>query len=318
MAVRKFLKWKMPSYGEISLLPVAEKILPLCAAVLIAFALAWLLAAAFGHSFAFVNYGPTSEGITGKGDYSVTLPVSAVKEPSLADFVNSNPFNVLVRHEKAVIAGESDTAKNNLFSLDGMTLSGTMPGIGVQLDDGDKAPFILKGDNYRGYTLKAIDSDKAVFVKGKGEYLLYLLYGKADTGRHPSREEHRPQPVKTPVRDAKDAAGTYNGAIHDGIIARELVNDLLMNPFNEMKKVRLRAKFENGSPLGIEVQWLAKDSLLGELGVKKGDVVQSINSVPISNMGDISNAINSLMGGDRFEVEVLREGEKVPLTYAVK
>jgi S1-C subfamily serine protease len=38
----------------------------------------------------------------------------------------------------------------------------------------------------------------------------------------------------------------------------------------------------------------------------------------MNNMGDISNAINSLMDGSRFDVEVLRDGEQVPLSYVVR
>src|SRR6056297_3619844 len=103
-----------------------------------------------------------------------------------------------------------------------------------------------------------------------------------------------------------------------GEVPRELVNKLLMNPFDELKKVRLRAKFDNDDPLGMQVHWIAKDSLLKELGVQKGDIVRSVNGIPMTNMGDISNAINSLMGGTNFDVEVLRDGKSVPLTYVVR
>ena len=60
------------------------------------------------------------------------------------------------------------------------------------------------------------------------------------------------------------------------------------------------------------------DSLLGQLGVQEGDTIQSLNGVPIRNLSDVSNAVNSLLGGARMDVTVVREGKPVNLGYAVK
>jgi hypothetical protein len=43
-----------------------------------------------------------------------------------------------------------------------------------------------------------------------------------------------------------------------------------------------------------------------------------VNGIPISNMGDVANAINSVMGGERFEVCVVRKDEPVQLNYVVR
>ena len=107
-------------------------------------------------------------------------------------------------------------------------------------------------------------------------------------------------------------------ATEQGVIDRDLVNRMLMNPFDEMKRFRLRPKFEGAQASGIEVQWLDKESILTKLGVEQGDVLQSVNGIPIRNMGDVANAINSLMGGSRFDVQVVRGGAEMPLSYTVK
>lgn len=104
----------------------------------------------------------------------------------------------------------------------------------------------------------------------------------------------------------------------EGVVARELVDSLLMNPFDELKRIRLIPKFVDGTPVGIEVANIMDGSVLKELGVEKGDVVKSVNGVVIRNMGDVANAINSLMGGSRFEVSVGRGDQDVMLNYVVK
>lgn len=301
------------SFNSGSVMSVTEKILPFFACILIAFALAWVTSSSLEWYFSMKNYASPGFSLAGKKGLDGVVASGGAKGPSISDFVSANPFNVKVYHTSKA-ASDPARKQEQIFSLEGMTLSGTIPGIGAQLRDGDLAPFILKGQEYKGYTLKDVGNNRAFFVKNDEEYILHLFYDVGGAKNNASRTNESQIKKTVPVNNRISPSEVGK----NGTIARELVNDLLMNPFNEMKKVRLRAKFKDGEALGIEVQWLARDSLLRELGVSKGDIVQSINGVPINNMGDISNAINSLMGGDRFEVEVLRKGEKVPLTYTVK
>ena len=104
-------------------------------------------------------------------------------------------------------------------------------------------------------------------------------------------------------------------ANQEGQISSEMVNQLIQNPFDELKKVRLRPA--NGAP-GLQVQWIQNDSILRKLGVRKGDVIKSVNGIPFSNMADIANSISSLMSRERFDVEVTRRGKKTSLRYAVR
>ena len=66
------------------------------------------------------------------------------------------------------------------------------------------------------------------------------------------------------------------------------------------------------------MQWLDEKSILTSLGVKAGDVVQSVNGVQIRNMGDVVNVINSLMTGNTFDVHVLRNGKPEMLNYNIR
>ena len=61
-----------------------------------------------------------------------------------------------------------------------------------------------------------------------------------------------------------------------------------------------------------------RGSFLESVGVEKGDVIQSVNGLEIRNMGDVVNVVNSLMGGDAFDVQVLRSGQAVSLKYNIR
>ena len=109
------------------------------------------------------------------------------------------------------------------------------------------------------------------------------------------------------------AADPSKGGV--GTINREMVNQLLENPFDELRKVRIRP---SRSGQGLVVQMIAPDSVLAQLGVQRGDVIHSINGIVFQNMADVTNSVNSLMNSDNFEVDVTRDGSSLSLRYAVR
>ena len=136
-------------------------------------------------------------------------------------------------------------------------------------------------------------------------------------------EEKKEAPKKPAPKKAAPAAPENNSANvtaaelggHEGQISSETVNQLVQNPFDELKRVRIRPSEAAG---GLEVQWIQNDSILRRLGVRKGDVIRSVNGIPFTNMGDIANSINSLMNSERFDVEVTRGGKTEALRYVVR
>jgi len=74
----------------------------------------------------------------------------------------------------------------------------------------------------------------------------------------------------------------------------------------ELRNFRIRPVFEEYEPVGVAVLWISDDSLLAKLGILSGDVIKSINGIPIKNMGDMTNAINSLIEESRSTAEIIR------------
>lgn len=98
------------------------------------------------------------------------------------------------------------------------------------------------------------------------------------------------------------------------MIPRELVDKLLMNPYDEIAKMRM-VPAEGG---GMQLARIDPDSVLGLVGVKKDDVIKAVNGVEITNLSDATNAVNSMMSGTRFDVRVERSGKPLELRYQVK
>ena len=302
---------------------IAGRILPFAGAICIGAVLGYFLMSSFGAFLTDLNFGLRMAGLS--GGLSVQQSLGAENAPTLKDFVDANPFGATLR--KAEKAPEIKTPEKPKppepgpgESLKGVALSGTFPGIAALFTENKNERIVIRGDKINGYALVEVTPYDVVLSGDKEKVVLSLYYGPAQTpvtkgqGKtatvQPTPQSKEPPPAANEVKAAT--------ATEQGVIDRDLVNRMLMNPFDEMKRFRLRPKFEGAQASGIEVQWLDKESILTKLGVEQGDVLQSVNGIPIRNMGDVANAINSLMGGSRFDVQVVRGGAEMPLSYTVK
>ncbi|MCF4150753.1 PDZ domain-containing protein [Dethiosulfovibrio sp. F2B] len=235
-------------------------------------------------------------------------------------FLTADPFDVSVKPEISENELPPDLMtpeEERVFSVDGIKVVGSLPGVAAWLNEEDKVSLVLSGQKYGGFLLKEVLAYSVVLTKDNVNYEVYISYKDKGESASSKARERRKLPEKTPVLSSgSKVLPASEGS--EGVVARELVDSLLMNPFNELKRVRLIPKFVDDKPAGIEVANIMDGSILKELGVQKGDIVKSVNGVVIRNMGDVANAINSLMGGSRFEVAVGRGEKEIMLNYVVR
>ena len=237
---------------------------------------------------------------------------SSARSANLSSFLAANPFHVSSRKPpepvKEAPPPPPPSAPANLDAI----LRGTLPGVGAWLEQDGKLDLVLVGKPFERWRLTSVNYDSATFRRGRERRTLYISYGPIVAAAA------TPPPPPTPKRaPARQKTGDVQAATEqsEGAISAELVNSLVQNPFDELKRIRVRPNDKEG---GLEVQWIQNDSILRQLGVRRGDVIRSVNGIPFTNMGDIANSINSLMNSERFDVEVSRGGKNTPLRYVVK
>lgn len=235
-------------------------------------------------------------------------------------FTEENPFGADVRAAKDT--EKSSAAKAAPEALKSMTLRGTLPGVGAWIEVSGNTRLVLKGQSVEGFTLSEIEYSRALLSGGAEEHALYLILSGG--GRPAAADRRRPRRADTrrrtqqraPEKPALDFSGLEPASEgREGAVPRELVDALLMNPYDELAKVRM---VPTPDMSGMRLERLASDSVLARVGVAQGDVISAINGVSITNVADASNALNSLMAGTRFDVTVLRGGKPVELRYQVK
>lgn len=213
------------------------------------------------------------------------------------------PFHVNERSPK-----DSSSAKKSNTQIDSFILIGTIKPVAAWLEAEGKASLVLKGQEFNGYELIEINSDNAVFKMGEESYTIFLNF---------SNSAARPKKNRTEASTAKQQNNSnvqnaeFDGK--DGTVSRELLHTLLMNPYDELGKLRLVP-----TAGGMIVESMRSDSLLNELGVKPGDEITGINGISIKDVPSIMNAINSMMSGARLDFDVTRANKTGKLGYVVK
>lgn len=249
---------------------------------------------------------------------------NAGRSGGIDEFTKENPFGADVRVVKE--AEKSGAAKATPETLKSLTLRGTLPGVAAWIEVSGNTRLVLKGQSVEGFTLSEIKYSEALLSDGAGEHPLYLLLsGGGSPAGSDSRSRKRVKSAGAPRRQAERRAPAkqeidFSGLEpasegQDGAVPRELVDALLMNPYDELAKVRM---VPTPDMSGMKLESLASDSVLARVGVAQGDVISAINGVSITNVADASNALNSLMAGSRFDVTVMRGGKPVELRYQVK
>ena len=240
----------------------------------------------------------------------------------LEAFLSSNPFKISPQKTdtppSAPPKPKEEAPKAPDTALDDIILRGTLPGIGAWLDVKNELKLILVGDNIDRYKLIAVNYGDVLLRRGQEKAVKkYIVYGPT-SAKKPDPPKQTASAPKTPAPAPAKQTGNIVAAVpgsQEGQVPGELVSNLVQNPFDELKRIRMRPNEKAG---GLEIQWIQNDSLLKRLGVQRGDVIKSVNGIPFTNMGDIANSINSLMTSERFDVEVTRGGENTALRYVVK
>lgn len=230
---------------------------------------------------------------------------SILNDRSMKDFIASDPFGT---------KAQETTSKTQSEPLS-LSLEGTLSSHAAYLDGGSGPELVLKGQEFMGFTLVSVGGGDVLVEKDGVTTALYMPLTSAGGKNPPVVTAPRTKKPSVWNREpAKSVTGVEAaGPGVTGALPRELVDKLLMDPYEELAKIRMIP-----GEGGMKIARIASDSILASVGVIKNDVIKAVNGVTITNLGDATNAINSMMSGTRFDVTVERGGAPVELKYEVR
>lgn len=236
---------------------------------------------------------------------SLLLMQSQKKQGNEVSFV---PFNVVEKSANA----RSDQPKKSIGDL---SLVGTLPNVGAWLNAGSYTFLILKDQNYNGYKLELISTGEILLTKDGDSFPLYLELGGKGKSKNLADASSQRGTTGQKADSALDSGIVRATEGNPGSIKRELLDRLLMNPYEEIRKVNLTAATEGN---GMKLVRVGGNSFLAQLGMQVGDVLTGVNGNSIINMANLNNAIASMLNSNEFNLEFIRDGKPVQLGYTVK
>lgn len=124
-----------------------------------------------------------------------------------------------------------------------------------------------------------------------------------------------PQPSKG---DKKGHAVESSAGGDTVIIARSDIQDSLKNINKLLTQARIRPHMKDGKPDGFLLSYVKAGSFFTRLGLRRGDVIRSINGRQINTPEDAFAFYQSLESGDLLSLEINRGGRPKTLRYRFK
>ncbi len=232
-----------------------------------------------------------------------------------SDILQNNPFGV--KTNKAVsfhnMGEDMDQTSVNISEF---TLSGTISdddgaGFAVFRNSEGKQEIFKTGDFvYNLGKLEKVFPSKAV-INGQQLFEIRLMDLNEAAALRPE--------TKKRVRSGKRRSGYIRAASKNSyIIDKRKLHEAIENPQQLMTDSRLYPRYVKGEQKGYVLKEVKRGGIYDNLGLKNRDVLLKINDYDINDPELALKAFSALRGASKINLNILRRGKKMTLTYQIK
>jgi general secretion pathway protein C len=177
-----------------------------------------------------------------------------------------------------------------------------------------KTKVLSRGDDINGFVLQGAGNNFATFSKNSKTYKVLLLKGKSS-----GKASVKPV-VSKPVTEkpkAKKAQGDVTDAGDHKVIDRTLLDHYAKNMDDIYKNVGI-GEVRNGKDLaGFRITFVRKDSPFAKLGIRRDDVIKSINGQEINSYNAAFGVYKNIQNIDNLTLVIQRGKEEMELEYEI-
>ncbi len=184
----------------------------------------------------------------------------------------------------------------------GLTLRGTITGprelARAIIEKDGKQDLYKLGDTIKGATIVAIYRNKVIMDVGGQEQMLVVSEGPSGGTKTVSARVYRRY--------------KHRSSMSPGFA------DVMQHLDRYIGKARIVPYFKGGRPYGFRINNVAKNTQIYKLGVRSGDIIKSVNGMPIRTPEDAFKAYQDIKDATSMDVEVERRGNSLRLTIPLK
>ncbi len=162
----------------------------------------------------------------------------------------------------------------------------------------DREVVVLEeGESRKGILLRRVLPGEAIILTDRGEVRLRLVKGSAPKAQR--REEHTTAPS-------------------EARISRREIERLTKDPGVMFREIRLVPYVRNGRTEGFIFEWIKPGSLFYRAGLRRGDILVSINNMTINSGEDAFRILQVLRNEPSLRIEVLRNGRRREINVRIE
>ena len=133
-------------------------------------------------------------------------------------------------------------------------------------------------------------------------------------------EDVQVKEIRNPASAGNYAASQFARRVGSGlyVVDQGRLQQAIANPGQMMTDARLKPNIADGKQDGFVLSEVRPGGIYQSLGLQDGDVLLRINDYDISNPERALQAFTALRGLDRVQIDLIRSGSKMTMTYQIK
>jgi general secretion pathway protein C len=135
---------------------------------------------------------------------------------------------------------------------------------------------------------------------------LMLTEDEADNARRPRVATTNAAPSGDEIRQVDE---------NSWLVSRETVEKTRENLAEELRLAQMQPRVVNGQTDGFLVRMIKRQSILNKLGLRRGDVVMSINNIELNSPEKALQIFQQLREARQIDVAIERRGEPMNFSY---
>ncbi len=259
---------------------------------------------------------------------SETKPLMAEKRTgseSTSRGLSIDDYASLLRENPFGIKGEFRllrVSEGSQMEAQAITLVGTVSGgdynYAIVVDSSGRQEIFRKGQQIYGLgRLRAVYKDKIVIRGPSGDrvYEIADLIIKEVKGQG---SEMKRGPEASPQTSQGMPFSVQRGSRNIFTINSEALRQAIENPREILTDARFVPNIVDGRQEGFIVKELKKGGIYESLGLEDGDILLRVNDFPITGPESALQAFTALKGMDRIELDIMRRGQRISMTYQIR
>ncbi|MDT8271979.1 MAG: type II secretion system protein GspC [Desulfomonilia bacterium] len=191
----------------------------------------------------------------------------------------------------------------------GLSLKGTITGpkeiSRAIIEEKNEQKSFKIGENVKGAKILAIYRNKVIMdVNGQEQMLIVEEPRSSLQASAPRRREAR-APTRPAVPEQREERPSG-------------MTDIMRNLDQYIGKARVVPYFREGEPYGFRVSNVTDEALIYELGVRSGDIIKSVNGIPVRTPEDAFLMYQELQNESSVELELERQGQSTTINVPLR